>query len=86
MINEHEVVKVNYLQLLLQVGDRILDAFKDIPAQARAMGAVRVIPGLDKPGHTAEFGATRSTQFRQHFAAQPSTSDFLLQDLVALEE
>ena len=59
MINEHELIKANYLQLLLQVGDRILDAFKDIPAQARAIGAVRVIPGLDKPGHVTEFGATR---------------------------
>ena len=85
MINEHELVKVNYLQLILQVRDRVLQAFQSLLAQARAIWAIRIVPGFDKPGHVAQFGATRCTQLWQHFAAQPGTSNFLLQHLMALK-
>ena len=61
--------KACYLQLILQVRDRVLEAFQNIPAQARAFWAVQIIPGLHEPGHFAEFGAARCAQLWQHFAA-----------------
>ena len=69
MINEHELIKVDYLQLLLQLADRVLDALKNIPAQAGAIWAVHIIPGLHEPGHLTDFGAARCAQLWQHPAA-----------------
>ena len=50
MINEHEMVKENYLELLLKLVDRVLEALQDVQAQARALRAVHLVPGLDELG------------------------------------
>ena len=49
MVNEHEMVKENYLQLLLKLVNRVLQALQDIQAQAGALWAIHFVPGLDEP-------------------------------------
>ena len=73
----------SYLQLVLQFGDRLLQALQKVPAQTRTLWAVHVNPGFHKPGHLTELGATRCEKIRQHLAAQPGTVDLFLEDLVA---
>ena len=59
MISEHEMVKKIYLELLLKLIDRVLQALQDIQAQAGALWAIHLVPGLDKPRQIAELGTTR---------------------------
>ena len=69
VIGKHEMVKESYLQLLLKLVNRVLNALQNVPAQAGTLRAVHIVPGLHKPGHFTEFGATRRAQLRQHLAA-----------------
>ena len=59
MVNEHEMVKKIYLELLLKLVDRVLQALQNVQAQARALRAVLLVPGLDEPSQVAELRATR---------------------------
>ena len=60
MISEHEMLKKIYLELLLKLVDRVLQALQNVQAQAGALRAIRLVPSLDEPSQVAELGTARS--------------------------
>ena len=78
------MTNVTYFQLLLQLGNRMIDAPQDAPAQARVFWTVHGVPRLDELCKFAELNATWGDQLGQHLAVQADPGAFLRRKLETL--